>query len=401
MNCPEAVEWMHRYIDHDLNDEETPLLLEHISSCSDCAYKFELLNELSLKLSELPDVTPRYSLVDQIIPQLDEIDRARLEGGSAAEQDSLIEMIAPSAAANSRSIRSRREKQATKRHRNIRTGVLGTVAAAVILGIFITQYEPRTVPNADISMSNNSADTDVESTESGLIMRSFNGEAENSSQVGDEADANAGSKLRDAEAGEGTTGKDKSSSAADNNINREKAAAGQDVNKEGSSSDAREAAPAEDTADSGPAGSMNDTETDRQVNEPTQNSPVQDEPRRSDSTNDGEARGNNMEMMQPESQSLAPAQQYGITNMTAYEEWNSPDGMHLAILQGDHLYIYKVNGGEQQLIADQQVKGAWVKGEWSSDSTKFTYEAEDAGSITKHSLEAKSSTDAENSSQNQ
>lgn len=33
MKCPEAVEWMHRYLDHDLNEEESFLLFEHIRNC--------------------------------------------------------------------------------------------------------------------------------------------------------------------------------------------------------------------------------------------------------------------------------------------------------------------------------------------------------------------------------
>lgn len=104
MKCAEVVEWMHRYIDHDLNDEETSLLFEHIRECSDCAEEFELLNELSAKLSELPDVTPRFSLVDRIMPQLDEIDRARLEEGSAVEDDGILGSVAASVAASPSSL---------------------------------------------------------------------------------------------------------------------------------------------------------------------------------------------------------------------------------------------------------------------------------------------------------
>ena len=44
MKCPEVVEWMHRYVDHDLNEEESDLLFEHLRHCEDCAEKFELLN---------------------------------------------------------------------------------------------------------------------------------------------------------------------------------------------------------------------------------------------------------------------------------------------------------------------------------------------------------------------
>ena len=54
MKCPEAMEWMHRYLDHDLNEEETSLLFEHMRSCEECAETFALLRKLSAQLEDLP-----------------------------------------------------------------------------------------------------------------------------------------------------------------------------------------------------------------------------------------------------------------------------------------------------------------------------------------------------------
>jgi hypothetical protein len=67
------MELMQRYVDRDLNEEETSRLLEHVGQCPECAAMFQRLVRLSRGLEQLPRVAPPYSLVDAILPQLDKI----------------------------------------------------------------------------------------------------------------------------------------------------------------------------------------------------------------------------------------------------------------------------------------------------------------------------------------
>lgn len=407
MKCAEAVEWMHRYVDHDLNDEETTLLFDHIRDCSDCAYEFELLNELSAKLSELPNVTPRFSLVDRIMPQLDEIDRARQEEGSTIERDHIIGSLAASAAASPRSTQSRRDKQASQRirGRRIRTGIFGTVAAAVILGIFITQYEPRTIPNAELSTADQSAESQSQSSANEFMSGSL-GDANNhasgtgdgstgnsGASPGDEADMNAFTRNGEpSSAGDADPGK---KASQDNSVTKGDGSSQAPTNTPVESSEGGTGSPAGDVPRS--AGNSSTPKEGTPEGNRAQGDPVQDLPQ-----NDSELGDHKMEMApfapdEPVS-SQAPAQQYGITSMP--EEWSSPDGTYRAVLLGDHLYIYQVDNEASQLVDERQISGTWINGEWSSDGTKFNYEAGVDGSVTKHSVEVKPSANAENSSQN-
>lgn len=74
MKCAEVMEWMHRYLDHDLSQDEMIEMFRHIDDCSSCAEVFDRLQLLSQQLEQLPDVKPPFSLVDSILPQLDQLD---------------------------------------------------------------------------------------------------------------------------------------------------------------------------------------------------------------------------------------------------------------------------------------------------------------------------------------
>lgn len=76
MTCQEVVELMQRDLDQDLNEEENNILQTHLEGCSECPAIFERMKLLSNELTMLPKVNPPYSLVDQIMPQLERIDRS-------------------------------------------------------------------------------------------------------------------------------------------------------------------------------------------------------------------------------------------------------------------------------------------------------------------------------------
>ncbi|MNW25211.1 hypothetical protein D3C74_19490 [compost metagenome] len=157
MKCDDVMDWMQRYVDHDLGEDETVQMLKHIAECDDCAEKFEILRALSQELEQLPAVTPKFSLVDAIMPQLDAIDEAR------KEQSSTLQEMKPMSA--------QQEPSGMKRSRPLpwwnRTGgrvTIGVAAAAAVLGIVVMTYQPQELQNADV-MSSQLQQEDKELTE--------------------------------------------------------------------------------------------------------------------------------------------------------------------------------------------------------------------------------------------
>ncbi|WP_221469465.1 anti-sigma factor family protein [Cohnella nanjingensis] len=73
MNCQEVMELMQRSIDGDLDEQETTRMMAHVQTCPECAAMLERLIRLSNELAQLPRVLPRYSLVDAILPQLEQL----------------------------------------------------------------------------------------------------------------------------------------------------------------------------------------------------------------------------------------------------------------------------------------------------------------------------------------
>ncbi|WP_025695439.1 anti-sigma factor family protein, partial [Paenibacillus durus] len=139
MNCAEVMEWMHRYLDHDLSRDESLEMFRHIDGCPSCAELFERLNALSSELEQLPDVSPPFSLVDSIMPKLEAIDRERAAAAapSTAETDSLQ--------------MSRKASRAKARQSSSLAGRfgIGAAAAAVIFGIAIFNM-PEKLPGAQV-----------------------------------------------------------------------------------------------------------------------------------------------------------------------------------------------------------------------------------------------------------
>jgi anti-sigma factor RsiW len=114
------MELMQRHVDGDLNDEETSRLMDHVGHCPDCAAMLERLVRLSKGLEQLPRVVPPYSLVDAILPRLDQWDTASGEEETSA--------AAPPEPRSRRTERSRR----TWAYR-----VSGTVAAGLVVGLLL------------------------------------------------------------------------------------------------------------------------------------------------------------------------------------------------------------------------------------------------------------------------
>ncbi|WP_028561693.1 anti-sigma factor family protein [Paenibacillus pinihumi] len=133
MTCQEVMDYMQRQLDGDLDERETEILMSHTRNCPDCAEMQERLSRLSSELENLPKVTPAYSLVDAIMPRLEQIELQRQE----TEPE---EKPAP----RRRQAPDRSGKSWFQRYRVLS----GVVAAGLVAGIFMLTYNPQNMPTA-------------------------------------------------------------------------------------------------------------------------------------------------------------------------------------------------------------------------------------------------------------
>ncbi|PZD93967.1 hypothetical protein DNH61_21005 [Paenibacillus sambharensis] len=144
MTCQEVMELMQRQLDGDLDERETADLTEHIRHCPECEAMMERLNRLSDELENLPKVQPRYSLVDAILPQLEQIDQMREENLLLTQTSDDLEIEQAAALASSSSGRSRVERRSASwfERRSVRW-LSGVAAAGLVIGLFLFTYEPQ------------------------------------------------------------------------------------------------------------------------------------------------------------------------------------------------------------------------------------------------------------------
>ncbi|MBY7739536.1 anti-sigma factor [Paenibacillus polymyxa] len=182
MKCGEEVmDWMQRYVDHELGEEETSQLMNHIATCPDCAEKFHILQTLSRELEELPAVSPAFSLVDSIMPQLDAIDRAREEQGSALQE------MQPVAADPESGAGPRQRTQPVPWWNRVGgRAAMGVAAAAVVLGIVVFNFEPKTVQDAEGILTSQSPEVTSQQTQT-EISGTTNGSGGRDAAIGAES----------------------------------------------------------------------------------------------------------------------------------------------------------------------------------------------------------------------
>ncbi len=155
MNCPEVMELMQRQLDNDLTDSEMEVLMHHTRQCPDCAAMLERLQLLSAELTSLPKVAPSYSLVDAIMPQLEQIELTGRQE-AAAETNRLADKEEPAAPA-------RREKR-TRRWPSMRIAG-GVIAAGIVAGLFLVTYKGNVSHDLSNSYSAESRQSDDNATE--------------------------------------------------------------------------------------------------------------------------------------------------------------------------------------------------------------------------------------------
>lgn len=134
MNREEGMELVQRSIDGDLNEEETSRLQMYLTNYPECAAFLEKLTRLSEELTQLPHVAPRYSLVDAILPQLEQLTP------EPAPRD--VESLQSPAALEARSRRTAGRNTAYRR-------IGAVVAAGVVAAVLIVAQPFSLLPKSD------------------------------------------------------------------------------------------------------------------------------------------------------------------------------------------------------------------------------------------------------------
>ncbi|MGO4732114.1 anti-sigma factor family protein [Paenibacillus sp. 2KB_22] len=413
MKCEEVVEWMHRYLDHDLGEAETAQMLQHVAKCPECAENFSLLRALSRELEELPQVSPRFSLVDAIMPQLDAIDEAR------KEQSSTIQEMNPVPAAFENLQRSS-ERKTKQKWLNSMAGrmSMGAAAAAVVLGFAIWGYQPDQIENADSMLMSSGTSQESGNVDENPLSKSienydpatssqpssndvFVDESNASSTEGDNLgtetipEENGGDEVQKNEvrtdptpqqpATESTPAPNKGtqdhSSKTPTTDNQNNQVQNQDAEQ-------RNQEPGDATKSSADGEENGVTETENgdsftsQTIVPNVN---EDAPVEGNSAPDSAAGTD----ASGGSKGFAAGPDQEMATTSAPKEWKSPDGSYVVMLLGDQISIYSKPVGEPDvlnLVEQRSIEGTLKSASWSKDGTLFNYETDKDGTTAKNSF---------------
>ncbi|OZQ62688.1 hypothetical protein CA600_21345 [Paenibacillus sp. VTT E-133280] len=380
MKCAEVMEWMHRYIDQDLSQDEIVEMFRHIDNCPSCAEVFERLTLLSNELEQLPDVKPPFSLVDSILPQLAELDRSSREQSAVRTEEPVV---VPFSRESSRGKPSKGTSIAA------RTGI-GAIAAAVILGIAIFNM-PDKMPGAEVEqMMQDSSKATSDSADNMAIE----------SQVSTSADSY--------EAAPANSGIDSGALPAAPDVNEDNAALDRAMGPVDPAS--MPTSPTETNAGSGgrsipePTNNVKPKPTEKIMTpKPDTVTKVQTPDTSAGSNNQFKTdkkdqpgsidKGIAADSAPPTEESLDSANDFrrevmgfnisSDSNDSNVQTWTSPDGHYAVEFVGLQLVIYK-NSPEGSVedrtaVTSYPLEGNWISGEWSADSSQFTYVTEKDG----------------------
>lgn len=368
MKCQEVVELMHRCLDHDLNEMDEQHLTRHLLECSDCAALFERLKRVSSELESLPKVMPSFSLVDAIMPQLEQYDR---DGSLPARK-------------HAASRRGRTERIRNLIQRWPYKAIGGVVAAGIVIGIFITTYQPQTVQDAgehyERQMSNEAASSmDQSMAEDQSIAMDNSADAEFQAKSGAEEMNQTPPEAADHEApsvspkspSKGKPESEPNRTRNDQKVNSPRSAALPPSKPDDSAADRLEE-PAEPSV----PGDTSPSEV-----------PIDPEPE-----NDGTA---NIMVVPEESEEAEgptepPVEANGADkdgNIADELIYESPDGTMSATVEREQLLIYTSDEPRKLIFESAVLRGAIVYVEWSSDSKQVTYETSNEGTITRYKVD--------------
>ncbi|WP_405153364.1 zf-HC2 domain-containing protein [Paenibacillus sp. FSL K6-0108] len=405
MKCEEVVEWMHRYLDHDLGEAETAQMLQHVAQCAECAENFSLLRALSRELEDLPQVSPKFSLVDAIMPQLDAIDEAK------REQSSTIQEMSPVPAAFENLQRSS-ERKPKQKWLNSMTGrmSMGAAAAAVVLGVAIFGYQPEKIENAEMMMSTGSSQESGNTDQSPLSREISNEDssspASNNSGLIDDYNQPF---VEDKKSQEVAPEEDGLEKKQEPEIKEDPApkqpASGTESNK---SSDTKESPSTSKPADSTRSANPQISQDSASATDPSAGTAESGttEPENGDAQSFTSQDMPDAKVEDPTDGATSPDSETGmdaagvnkglavetdssaLTNTTP-KEWKSPDGSYLVMLLGDQISIYSKPAADPDvlnLVEQRSLDGTLKSASWSKDSTVFNYETDQDGTTVKKSF---------------
>lgn len=339
MNCEEVMELMQRSLDGDLDSAETSRMHEHIQACPECAALYDRLTRLSDNLAKLPRVTPSISIVDSILPRLEEIE------------------LRPAAADESRSDDARPlPNRAASRPRRLYRRVAGAIAAGIAAGLLIValpqlrpshsdqdaSYDSASLSGANNPAASSSASASADSDENRMSLK-FSGPVGDSAAASSDAAANGApgaSASPFAVNGGGIAAEPQSTSAGGEEPTPENGTM-QPVERDVAPALKDKGAP---KTGSGPAESAQPT---------------------------GEAGG----------QALAPADGdvKGFTSTAASASvWNSPDGKYAAKVEDDRLTVSETANGSVVFQSDPHPDSEIADVVWDGDSAALHYAWTDA-----------------------
>jgi hypothetical protein len=415
MKCEEVVEWMHRYLDHDLGEAETAQMLQHVAKCPECAENFSLLRALSRELEELPQVSPKFSLVDAIMPQLDAIDEAR------KEQSSTIQEMNPVPAAFENLQRSS-ERKTKQKWLNSMAGrmSMGAAAAAVVLGFAIWGYQPEQIENADSMLMSSGASQESGNVDENPLSKKIENDdpATSSTQSSNDVfvdqsnvsptepdnqgvetipEENGEDKVQEPEVQVDQTPKQPATepTPAPNKGTQDHSSSPPSTDSQKSQGQTQD--PEQRTQESGDAPTSAADGQENGVTEPengdaksfasqdttpnmTEDVPVEGNTV-PDSSAGADASGGN--------KGLAAGPDQGMTTTAAPKEWKSPDGSYVVMLIGDQISIYSKPANEPDvlnLVEQRSIEGTLKSASWSKDGTLFNYETDKDGTTAKNSF---------------
>ncbi|MRN55771.1 zf-HC2 domain-containing protein [Paenibacillus monticola] len=366
MNCAEVMECMHRYLDHDLSQDEMIEMFRHIDDCPSCADVFDRLTMLSQQLEHLPDVKAPFSLVDSIMPQLDELDRgSREQSGASSGEQGMIPF----------SRKSARGKMTKGNSMASRTGI-GAVAAAVILIIALFNM-PDKMPGAEVEQLTKSAASSADSSEAARKMDSGSANTADGTNMDSNDKGMFSTEQSPMPAVEGDTAPAVAAGSSTPAVTPEARMGAVPAKSDEPVSD-KVASPTKQTPKS--------TDATPQATDASAFNSSEANPNKSEPTAENNAAADTAAPLQETMK--VPADPQGIMSMlpnlvSSQPSWTSPDGRYAAELAGQQLVIYSLapNGSEEGKLAvtSYPLSGTWVSGEWSPDSLQFTYVTEQAG----------------------
>lgn len=430
MRCSEAEEWMNRFLDHDLSEVEERQLFRHLDDCGECAARFEILKLLSDKLSRLPEVAPRYSLVDAIMPRLDAIDKANGQDDSVASAESAAPIM--------QSVDDRQQGQergVSRRKNRLWLRVSGGAAAAAILGIVIYQFQPKEIPNAEPPVQGSMSIT-MESQEPSASADLKRITTVTSS--GEEADQQGPSAIPR------NTGVVSGSTAPETSLEPQQTpdpyitGAAQDTGTSATNGSAQPAASTpviphkaegkpdkqtsqhsgdqpnqqpdnkqetgDEPAASSPGETMgitsmaateveDDTSADLPQDSAPATEPASSDPQASQAPADNDSAGSETnKATKSQVPAKAPKKSDSLSAFKGKilgDQWLSDDSSYLAKLEEGHLIVYDLTSDGHQKIYDDPINGTWKKGAWESRSSVFVYTVVLDGNTTLSKVDAK------------